>query len=249
MSGHNKWSTIKRKKGAADAKRSKIFSRISKEITIAIKEGGGTDPNMNSKLRVAMQNAKGVNMPKDNIERAINRAESDSASLMETTFEGYAPGGVAVFVECLTDNHNRTISNIRSLFNKRGGNLGTNGSLSFLFDRKGVFTIPAEGVSREELELELIDVGADDFEEDNNILTVYTTMENFGRLQKKLEEMGIEVENSQLQRIPNTTKRLEKEAAMKVMKLIEDLEDDDDVQNVYHNLELSDEVMAALQEG
>ncbi len=248
MSGHSKWSTIKRKKGAADAKRSKIFSRIVKEIMIAVREGGGSDPSVNPKLRVAVQNAKGVNMPKDNIERAINKAQSDSSSLTEATYEGYGPGGVAIFIECLTDNSNRTVGTIRSIFNKRGGALGTNGSLSFLFDRKGVFSIPAKGINRDDLELELIDAGADDFEDDGDMLTVYTAMENFGKVQRKLEQMGITVENSQLQRIPNTTKKLDKEAAMKMLKLIEELEEDDDVQNVYHNLELSDEIIAAMDE-
>ncbi len=243
MSGHNKWSTIKRKKGAADAKRSKIFSRIAKEITIAVKEGGSADPEFNPRLRLAVQNAKGANMPKDNIERAINKGQSDSSSLQEVTYEGYAPGGVAVFVECMTDNNNRTVGNIRSIFNKRGGNLGTNGSLSFLFDRKGVFTIPREGLDAETFALEMIDAGAEDFQEEEEYFIVYSAMEDFGKIQKKLEEMELEPENAELRRIPNNLKDLDPDDAMKVLRMVDDFEDDDDVQNVYHNLNLTDEIL------
>lgn len=248
MSGHSKWSTIKRKKGALDAKRSKMFSRIVKEIMIAVKEGGNSDPDMNPRLRLAVNNAKGVNMPKDNITRAITKAGTESENLQETTFEGYAPGGVAVFIECLTDNNQRTVSNIRSIFNKRNGSLGTNGSLSFLFDRKGVFTIPKSDCEREEMELELIDGGLDDMDEDGDKFILYTAMEDFGIMQKKLEEMGIEAENAELQRIPNNYKEVDIETAKAVMRIIDAFEDDDDVQNVYHNLAMTDELAAALEE-
>jgi YebC/PmpR family DNA-binding regulatory protein len=248
MSGHSKWSTIKRKKGAADAKRSKIFSRISKEITIAVKEGGGNDADMNPRLRLAIQNAKGVNMPKDNIQRAISKAESDSENYAEVTFEGTGPGGVAIFVECLTDNNQRTVSSVRSIFNKRGGTLGKNGSLSYLFDRKGIFNIPCEGQNIEELELELIDAGLEEVEEAEDHLIVYTAMEDFGNMQKKLEEMNIEPESSELQRIPNARKTLDLDTSKKALKLIEYLEEDDDVQNVFHDLEMTDELEAALAE-
>lgn len=247
MSGHNKWSTIKRKKGAADAKRSKMFSRISKEITIAVKEGG-TDPDSNPRLRLAIQNAKGVNMPKDNINRAINKADSDEANFQEITFEGYAPGGIAIFVECLSDNNNRTVSNIRSIFNKKGGSLGTNGSLSFLFDRKGVFTIPKSDIDLEEFELEAIDAGAEDFEEQDEHIIITTALEDFGNMQKKLDELNIEVENAELQRIPNNTQALEVEASKKVLRMIESFEEDDDVQAVFHNLEMTEELEKALSE-
>jgi YebC/PmpR family DNA-binding regulatory protein len=247
MSGHSKWSTIKRKKGAIDAKRGKIFTKIIKEIIIAAKEGGG-DPETNSRLRLAVQNAKGANMPKDNIERAIKKATgSDAISYVETTFEGYAPNGIAVFAECLTDNNNRTVASVRSAFNKYGGNLGTNGSLSFLFERKGTFTIKNEGLSLEELELEMIDAGAEDFEIDDDTLTITCAMEDFGNVSRKLAEMGIEPEESGLKRIPNDTKILDVESAKKVLKFIEALEDDDDIQNVYHNLEMTDELAAALE--
>ncbi len=248
MSGHSKWSTIKRKKGAADAKRSKIFSRVSKEITIAVKEGGGTDPDMNPRLRLAIQNAKGANMPKDNIQRAISKAESGGENYAEVTFEGTGPGGVAIFVECLTDNNQRTVASVRASFNKRGGNLGKNGSLSFLFDRKGIFNIPCGNHDIEELELELIDGGLEEVEEAEDHLIVYTALEDFGNMQKKLEELNIEAESSELQRIPNARKTVDVDTAKKALKLIEMLEEDDDVQNVFHDLEMTDELEVALAE-
>jgi YebC/PmpR family DNA-binding regulatory protein len=246
MSGHNKWSTIKRKKGANDAKRGKIFTKIIKEIMIAVKESG-TDPDTNSRLRLAIQNAKGANMPKDNIERAIKKAQgSEAESFSETTFEGYGPGGIAIFVECLTDNNNRTVAAIRSAFNKHGGNLGTNGSLSFLFERKGIFTIPIEDLTLEELELEMIDAGAENFEVEGDLLTITCAMEDFGSLNKKLNELGIEVQEAGLKRIPNDSKKLDVDSAKKLLRLVDTLEDDDDIQSVYHNLEMTEELAAEL---
>ena len=247
MSGHNKWSTIKRKKGAIDAKRSKIFSRIIKEISIAVREGG-SDPDGNPRLRLALNNARGANMPKDNIQRALSKADKDNTALSEVTYEGYAPHGIAVFVECLTDNSQRTVSNIRMLFNKRGGSLGTNGSVAFMFDRKGVISIPKGNINLDDIELDLIDGGAEDIDVQDDIIVITTALEDFGGMQKKLETMGIEPENASLQRIPQETKQLETAAAVKVLKLIEEFEDDDDVQNVYHNLEVTDEVMEAMEQ-
>ncbi len=246
MSGHSKWSTIKHKKGAADAKRSKIFSKVSKEITIATKEGG-SDPDMNPRLRLAIQNAKGVNMPKDVIERAVSKGDKDSSDLQESTFEGYLQNGVAVFIECLSDNNNRTVSNVRAIFNKRGGSLGTNGSLSFIFERKGVFTIPAENIDPDEFELEVIDAGAEEIERDDEFFIVTTALEDFGNVQKKLDELGITPENAELRRIPNDTKELSLEDGQKIIRVIEEFEDDDDVQNVYHNLEMTDELINSLE--
>ena len=249
MSGHSKWSTIKRKKGALDAKRSKAFSKIIKEITVAVKEGGGTDPDSNPRLRTAIANAKGVNMPKDNVARAISKAgDKDSANFMEVTYEGYAPGGIGIFVECTTDNLQRTVSNVRSYFTKHGGSLGKNGSLSFIFDRKGVFNFPVGDLDVEELELEIIDAGAEDIELEDGFVTVTTALEDFGTMQKKLEELNIETESAKLERIPNNTEALDVESAKKVLKLIDVIEDDDDVQEVYHNLEMTDELIAALDE-
>ncbi len=247
MSGHSKWSTIKRKKGAIDAKRGKMFTRIIKEITIAA-SAGGPDPDSNPSLRLAIQNAKGANMPKDNIERAIKKATDDDASnYQEYTFEGYATSGIAVFVECLSDNNNRTVSSVRAAFNKYGGNLGTNGSLSFLFDRKGIFTIQKSAeMDMDEFELELIDGGAEDIELEEDIINVTCAMEDFGNLNKKLEEIGVEAISAELQRIPNDTKTLDLESSKSVLRLIDALEDDDDVQNVFHNLEMTDELAAEL---
>jgi len=247
MSGHSKWSTIKRKKGALDAKRSKLFSKAVKEIMIAVKEGGGNDIETNPRLRVAVQNAKGMNMPKDNIQRAINKASDEGSNLKEITFEGYAQGGIGVFIECLTDNNQRTVSDVRAIFNKRGGSMGTNGSLSFMFDRKGVFTIPMpEDI--EELELELIDGGLEEYEEEDDKLVLYTQMEDFGNMQKKLDELKIEAENAELQRIPNNYKELDLDTAKKVLRIVDAFEDNDDVQNVYHNLEMTEELEKALNE-
>lgn len=246
MSGHSKWSTIKRKKGAIDAKRGKIFTRIIKEITIAARDGG-PDPESNPSLRLAVQNAKGANMPKENIERAIRKAtDSDASNYQEYTFEGYASNGIAVFVECLSDNNNRTVSSVRAAFNKFGGSLGTNGSLSYLFERKGIFTLAKQDdLDMDELELELIDGGAEEIEVDD-VITVTCAIEDFGNLNRKLEGMGIEPISAELQRIPNDTKTLDLDAAKSVLRLLDTLEDDDDVQNVFHNLEMTDELAEEL---
>ncbi|RMG83849.1 MAG: YebC/PmpR family DNA-binding transcriptional regulator, partial [Bacteroidetes bacterium] len=211
MAGHNKWSKIKRKKSVADAKRSQIFSRIIKEITVAVKEGGSGDPDFNPRLRLAVANAKGVNMPKDNVERAIKKAlESGNAAYFQPTYEGYAPGGVAVFIECATDNLKRTIASIRAIFNKKGGSLSTSGSVEFLFERKGIFVIPKGDHNLEELELELIDGGAEDldFDPDSGDITVTVDFPDFGKMQKKLDDLGIEPKSATLERIPTTTTSL-----------------------------------------
>jgi YebC/PmpR family DNA-binding regulatory protein len=246
MSGHSKWSTIKRKKGAIDAQRSKMFTKIIKEISIAVKEGGA-EPESNPRLRLAIANAKGVNMPKDNIQRSISKAsDKDSSSLMEVTYEGYAPNGIAVFLECTTDNLQRTVSNVRSYFNKHNGELGKNGSLSFLFERKGIFSFPQTNIERDLLEMELIEAGAQDIDLEDGYYTVTTLMEDFGAMMKKLEELKIEPESARLERVPAETKILGIEEAKKVMRLIELFEDDDDVQQVYHNLEMTEELANAL---
>jgi YebC/PmpR family DNA-binding regulatory protein len=238
MSGH--------KKGAADSKRSKMFSRIAKEITIAVREGGH-DAEVNPRLRVAIANGKGINMPKENITRAINKAEKDDSVLQESTFEGYLPNGIAVFVECLSDNNNRTVSNIRSIFNKRGGNLGTNGSLSFIFERKGVIQVPKGTLDPEEFQLEIIDAGVEDFQVEDETFVITTTLEDFAAVQKRLDELGVVAENAELQRIPNDTKTLSVGDSLKIMKIIEEFEEDEDVQNVFHTLEVTDEVMQNME--
>ncbi len=247
MSGHSKWSTIKHKKGAKDAKRGKIFTKLIKELTVSVKEGG-PDADTNPRLRLAIQNAKGVNMPKDNIDRAINKAAGEGgASYVEVNFEGYGPSGIAVFVECTTDNNNRTVSNVRSAFAKYGGSLGTNGSLEFIFNRMGVFILNMpEAQDKDDLTLELIDGGAEEVEFHEGLVHITCAMEEFGGMQKKLEELGMEPQTAELQRIPNTYVELDDSNFSKVMKLIDALEDDDDVQKVYHNLDASEEQMAAL---
>ncbi len=250
MSGHSKWSTIKHKKGAKDAKRGKIFTRIIKEITIAARDGGA-DPDTNPSLRVAIQNAKGANMPKDTMERAIKKGSGDDAAdLQEYTFEGYASNGIAVFVEATSDNNNRVVANVRAVFSKYGGELGTHGSLSFMFDRKGVFTIDKELLKDwelEELEFELIDAGLEEIDVQEDDALIYTSFDSYGDMQKKLDEMKIEVKTTELQRIPTTTMALDVEKAKSVLKLIEKMEEDDDVNVVYHTLEMTDELAAALE--
>ncbi len=248
MSGHSKWSTIKRKKGAIDAKRGKLFTRLIKDISIAVKEGGGPDVDANPKLRLAVANAKSNNMPKDNIERAIKKASgADATEYFEVTFEGYAPNGIAVFVECTTDNNNRTVSSVRATFSKYGGNLGTNGSLEFIFERKGIFDVSVDAVSDEDsFTLEIIDSGAEDIEKEDGYFHITCSLPDFGSIQGKLEEMDIQPETAELQRIPNTTVELDDDAFLKVMKLIEALEENEDVQNVFHNMEVSDEQMELI---
>ncbi|HKK43374.1 MAG TPA: YebC/PmpR family DNA-binding transcriptional regulator, partial [Bacteroidales bacterium] len=171
----------------------------------------------------------------------------DAENYIETSFEGYGPGGIAIFVECLTDNNNRTVASVRAAFNKHGGNLGTNGSLSFLFERKGVFTVSYEGSNLEDLELEMIDAGAEDFEVEGDSITVTCAKEDFGSVNRKLNDLGVEIEEAGLKRIPNDTKELDVDTARKVLKLIDILEDDDDIQAVYHNLEMTEELEAALE--
>ncbi len=229
---------------------SKAFSRIGKDISIAVKEGG-PDPDTNSRLRQVMQNAKAANMPKDNVERAIKKASgSDAASFTEMSLEGYAPHGIAVFVDCTTDNNNRTVANVRSYFNKCEGNLGTNGSLEFIFDRKGVFTIEPHqlNIDTEELEMELIDAGLEELEVDEEAITVYCDFPDFSNMQNCLETLKIEIQNSELQRIPNNTKTISAEDAKLVLKLLDKLEEDDDVQQVFHNMELTEEILKLMEE-
>ena len=251
MAGHSKWSNIKHRKGAQDKKRSKEFTKVIKEITMAIKNNNlNADPDSNPALRTALNNAKGVNMPKDNIERAIKKATGEGGENYErVTFEGYAPNGIAFFVECQTDNTNRTVASVRSLFTKGGGSLGVNGSVEFLFERKGVFLLEREKLTgdEEELELELIEGGVESFEkEDEEFITVYTAYEDFGLMQQTLEKLGIEPKNAGLQYIPLTTLDLSTEEGVQVLQLLDKFEDDDDVQEVYHNLEITDEMMEAF---
>ena len=231
------------------SKMAKTFTRIGKDIVMAVKDGG-PNPETNSRLRQVIQNAKAANMPKDNVERAIKKASgADAANYVEMSLEGYSANGVAVFVECTTDNNNRTVANVRSYFNKCEGNLGTNGSLEFIFDRKGVFTVDPSQVEMdlEELEMELIDGGLEELEQDEEAITIYTDFADFSNMTNLLEKLSIEVKNAELQRIPNNFKSITSEQAPLVLKLLDKLEEDDDVQNVFHNMEMSEEIMALME--
>lgn len=216
---------------------SRTFTKIGKEITMAVK-AAGPDPDANSRLRALMQNAKAANMPKENVERAIKKAISkDEGNYKEVVYEGYAPFGVAVVVETATDNTTRTVANVRSYFNKAGGSLGTSGSLSFLFEHKSVFKIKEkEGVEMDELELELIDFGVDEMDSDEGSIMIYGPFEEFNNIQKYLEDNGFEIESAEFERIPNDTKEVTAEQREVIEKLIERFEEDDDVQNVFHNM-------------
>lgn len=214
----------------------KTFTRLGKDITMAVKDGG-PDPDSNSRLRALIQNAKAANMPKDNVERAIKKAtDKDQGDYKETLFEGYAPHGIAILVETATDNNNRTVANVRSYFSKCNGSLGTSGSVEFMFDHTCNFRIAQEGIDIEELELELIDFGAEEVFEDEDGIIIYAPFESYGGIQKALEEKGLEILSSGFERIPNVTKELEGEELADVEKLLEKLEEDDDVQQVYHNM-------------
>ena len=246
MAGHSKWANIKHRKGAQDKKRAKIFTRLVKEIAVATKEGG-PDPAANPRLRMAIQNAKKANVPKDNILKAVNKGSGDDGTQYEeVTLEGYAPNGVAVFVECLTDNNNRTVANVRSYFNKYNGSLGKSGSVDYMFQRMGIFIVKSEGLDEETLTLELLEVGLEDIETSDDSFILTCAFEDFGAVNGKLEELKIEAESSTLERIPATTVALDVERAKSVMKLIDVLEDDDDVQNIFHNMEMTDEIISQL---
>ena len=248
MAGHSKWANIKHRKGAQDKKRSKIFTKLLKEVAVAAKEGG-PDPEMNPRLRLAISKAKKASVPKDTIERAVNKGSgADGTTYDEVTYEGYASNGVAVFVEALTDNINRTVSNVRLHFSKGGGSMGNNGSVAFMFERKGIFTLTKEGLPLEgdDLELELIEGGAEEIEMEDEVIVVSCPMEDYGTLNAKLEELKVEDYDATLARIPTTTVSLDVSNAKKVLALIDRLEDDEDVQEVFHNLEMTDELAEAL---
>ena len=247
MAGHSKWAQIKRKKAANDAKRGKVFSRLIRELTVAAREGGG-DPNFNPRLRLAVETAKAGNMPADNIERAIKRGtgELEGAQYEEITYEGYGPGGVALYIEALTDNLNRTVPDVRHCFSKTDGNLGTNGSVAFLFTKRGEITF--EDVSLEDQIMEVaLEAGAEDIEVDEDEILVVTTPESFGTVQDALAAAGLKSDNAEVVMSPSTKAEItDIDQAKKIMKMIDMLEDLDDVQNVYTNVEFSEEVLAQL---
>lgn len=229
-------------------KMAKTFSKIGKDIALAVK-AGGTDPEANPALRRCIQNAKGANMPKDNVERAIKKASgADAENYEEVTYEGYGQGGVAFFVECTTNNTTRTVANVRAIFNKFDGNLGKNGELAFIFDRKGIFNIDLSQIKMDwdDFEMEMIDGGAEEIDKDEEEVMITTAFEDFGSMSHKLDELVIEVKSAELQRIPNNTKEVTEEQFKANMKMLERFEDDDDVQNVYHNMEVTEELMNSL---
>jgi YebC/PmpR family DNA-binding regulatory protein len=236
MSGHSKWATIKRKKGALDAKRGKIFTRLIRELTIAARQGGG-DPDGNPRLRLAVDNAKAANMPADNIDRAIKKGtgELESAQIVELTYEGYGPGGVALLIEVATDNKNRTVAEIRHILGKNNGNMGETGSVAWMFERKGIITVKREGKSEDDMMEIILDAGADDLTTEEEFFEVTTTLESFEHVRKTLIEKKLVVENASLQWIAKNLVPVKGEEAEKVMKLIEGVEESDDVQNVYTN--------------
>jgi YebC/PmpR family DNA-binding regulatory protein len=249
VSGHSKWSSIKHKKGAADAKRGKLFSKLSRAILVAAKEGGG-DPTSNLALQNAIEKAKSYSMPKDNIDRAIAKgsgADADADAFETIVYEGYGPEGVAVIVEALTDNKNRTAADVRHLFAKHGGNLGSAGAVSWQFDRRGVVVVPSEGVDEEELLLVAADGGAEDIEQDGDVFQVTSAPESLTSVREAIEAAGFSVDSAELQLLPKTTVAVEDEAkARQVMRLIDALEDNDDVQDVYANFDIPEQVLEAV---
>ena len=245
MSGHSKWSTIKHKKGALDAKRGKLFTKLSKEIIVAAREG--SDPEMNFRLRLAIQNAKASNMPSDNIERSIKKGsgeDTSGATYEEITYEGYGPGGTAFILQALTDNKNRTAAEVRSCFSKNGGNLAESGAVSWNFETKGVIDVNADKDSVEEISMEGIDAGAIDVDVDEANITFYTTYQDFENVKKFLEaNNSVSIDRSEIELVPNTFADVDKNIALKTMKLLEKLEDLDDIQKVFSNLEITNELI------
>jgi YebC/PmpR family DNA-binding regulatory protein len=249
LSGHSKWSSIKHKKGAVDAKRGQLFSKLSKAIIVAAKEGGG-DPANNLSLQNAIEKAKSYSMPRDNIDRAIAKgsgADADADAFESITYEGYGPEGVAVIVEALTDNKNRTAADVRHLFSKHGGNLGTDGSVSWQFDRRGVVVVSAEGVDEDDLFLAAADGGADDIEQDGGVFQITSAPEQLAAVLGAVEAAGFTVESAELMLVPKTTVAVDDEAkARQVMRLVDALEENDDVQDVYANFDIPEQVLEAV---
>lgn len=248
MSGHSKWSSIKHKKGAADAKRGKIFTRIVKEIIVSARDGGG-DPDMNPRLRLAMSNAKANNMPSSNIERAIKKGtgEIEGISYDNFLYEGYGQGGVAILVETLTDNKQRTVSEVRHCFSKNGGTMAESGAVSWMFEQKGLIEISRENLDEDEVMMTVLDAGAEDFYAEPDVFEIYTDYADLHSVVKNLEESGFKIEKAELTREPKNLVNAD-EVAGKLLKLLDHLEDLDDVQKVYANFEISDEVMEKLSQ-
>ena len=244
MSGHSKWSTIKRKKGVADAKRGKMFTKLIKEITISAREGGG-DPGANPRLRLAIDNAKAANMPADNIDRAIKKAtgELEGVTYHELMYEGYGPGGVAMLIEVATDNKNRSVAEVRHLFSKYNGSMGENGSVAWMFDRKGIITLPIQNKTEDEIMDIVLEAGAEDLQTEDDYFEVQTDLESFEPVRKALVAADMQIENASLQWIAKNTINISGDDAEKVMKIIEAMDDSEDVQNVYSNADFDEELI------
>lgn len=250
MSGHSKWATIKRKKGAADAKRGQVFTRLTREIVMSAREGGA-DPDSNFRLRLAVEKARSQNMPKDNIERAIRRgsgADKDGAAFEQVFYEGYAPHGVALMIECVTENRNRTVADIRHLLSKSGGNMGEAGSVGWQFTRKAYFSFPEKGQDFDTIFMMAAEAGAEDVAQNEGMIEITAPVENFKIILDQLRAAGIQPEDAELRMVPNQEMDLSPDATAQVMRCIDALDEMDDVQNVFSNLHISDEVMAALAE-
>ena len=249
MSGHSKWSTIKHKKGAADAKRGQLFTKLSRAIMVAAKEGG-SDPATNMSLANAVEKARSYSMPKDNIDRAIAKGAgegTDGATFETVVYEGYGPEGVAVIVEALTDNRNRTAADVRHLFSKHGGNLGATGAVAWQFERRGVVLVAADGVDEDELFLAVADAGADDVEQDGSVFQISSAPEQLSTVREAVESAGFSIESAELSMVPKVTVAIEDEStAKKVVRLVEGLEENDDVQDVYANFDIPERVLEAV---
>ena len=245
MSGHSKWSTIKHAKGVNDARRGKLFTKLTKEIIVAVKQGGA-DPESNFKLRMAVQRAKDQNLPGDTIDRAIKRASgegSDGAQMVETTCEGYGPGGIAILVEALTDNKNRTVSDVRSTLSKSGGNLANAGAVAWQFDQQGVIVAEADADTAEDLALAAIDAGAIDFDTDDGVVSFYSTPSDLEDVREALSAVGASLRSSELSMVPQNTVPLDEKEAARTLRLLDQLEDLDDVQRVYSNADFPDDAL------
>lgn len=247
MAGHSKWKQIKRQKGVADQRRGALFTKLAREITLAAKQGG-SDPDGNFRLRLAVQNARDNNMPADNIQRAIARAtgSGEGGDLQEITYEGYGPGGVAVLIEAMTDNRNRTVGEIRSVFSRAGGNLGESGSVAWQFESQGVISISTDGTSADAIVDAAIEAGAEDVREDADSVEIYTTPTGLEAVRQTLLDAGLEVASAELSMVAKTPVAVESKEAEQVIRLLEKLEDLEDVQRVYSNADFSDEVLAAV---
>jgi YebC/PmpR family DNA-binding regulatory protein len=248
MSGHSKWAQIKRQKGVADARRGQLFTKLAREIIVAVREGG-SNPEANFRLRLAIQKARDNNMPLDNIDRAIKRGSghAEGASLAEMVLEGYGPNGVAILVEALSDNRNRTLQEVRNIFTRHGGNLGESGCVAWLFDSRGVITVETDAQDAEELALKAIDAGAEDVKVENNYIEVYTKPAELENVREALEQKNIPIASAELSMVPKTIVELEEKAALQTLKLLDKLEELDEVQHVSSNVDFSDDILEKYQ--